>query len=99
MLLELIGIAITFAAVAIGAWFLGNFMVKVFTGGRTLLHPVLRPVGVGFYRLPGIKEDKKKRWILYTVAMLAVQVVSFTLPYLVRRLQDHLPLNPMGFSG
>jgi len=27
MVLELIGIAITFVAVAIGAWFLGNFMV------------------------------------------------------------------------
>jgi len=99
MVLELIGIAITFIAVAIGAWFLGNFMVTVFTGGRTFLHPVLRPVEVGFYRLSGIKEDHEQGWILYTVAMLAVQVVSFVLTYLMLRLQDHLPLNPMGFSG
>jgi K+-transporting ATPase ATPase A chain len=99
MVLELIGIAITFIAVAIGAWFLGNFMVTVFTGGRTFLHPVLRPVEVGFYRLSGIKEDHEQGWILYTVAMLAVQVVSFVLTYLIRRLQDHLPLHPMGFSG
>jgi potassium-transporting ATPase potassium-binding subunit len=99
MLLELIGIAITFAAVAVGAWFLGGFMVKVFTGGRTFLHPVLRPVEVGFYRLSGIKEDQEQGWVLYTVAMLAVQVVSFVLTYVILRLQDHLPLNPMGFSG
>src|ERR1700738_4529367 len=99
MVLELIGIAITFIAVAIGAWYLGGFMVKVFTGGRTFLHPVLRPVEVGFYRLSGIKEDHEQSWILYTVAMLAVQVVSFILTYLILRLQDHLPLNPMGFSG
>src|SRR5229473_4603461 len=99
MVLELIGIAITFIAVAIGAWFLGNFMVTVFTGGRTFLHPVLRPVEVGFYRLSGIKEDHEQGWILYTVAMLAVQVVSFVLTYVILRLQDHLPLNPMGFSG
>jgi K+-transporting ATPase ATPase A chain len=99
MVLDLIGVAITFAAVAIGAWFLGNFMVTVFTGGRTFLHPVLLPVEVGFYRLSGIKEDHEQGWILYTVAMLAVQVVSFVLTYLVLRLQDHLPLNPMGFSG
>src|SRR6202049_1317634 len=99
MVLELIGVAITFVAVAIGAWFLGNFMVTVFTGGRTFLHPVLRPVEVGFYRLSGIKEDHEQGWILYTVAMLAVQVVSFVLTYLILRLQDHLPLNPMGFSG
>src|SRR6266849_6129938 len=99
MVIELIGIAITFIAVAIGAWFLGNFMVTVFTGGRTFLHPVLRPVEVGFYRLSGIKEDHEQGWILYTVAMLAVQVVSFVLTYVILRLQDHLPLNPMGFSG
>jgi potassium-transporting ATPase potassium-binding subunit len=99
MVTELIGIAITFIGVAIGAWFLGNFMVLVFTGGRTFLHPVLRPVEVGFYRLSGIKEDHEQGWILYTVAMLAVQVVSFVLTYLILRLQDHLPLNPMGFSG
>src|ERR1700737_640503 len=99
MVLEVIGVAITFIAVAVGAWFLGNFMVTVFTGGRTFLHPVLRPVEVGFYRLSGIKEDHEQGWILYTVAMLAVQVVSFVLPYLILRLQDHLPLNPMGFSG
>ena len=99
MLLDLIGIASTFAAVAVGAWFLGGFMVKVFTGGRTFLHPVLRPVEVGFYRLSGVKEDHEQGWILYTVAMLAVQVVSFVLTYLILRLQDHLPLNPMGFSS
>ena len=99
MVLELIGIVITFLAVAIAAWFLGGFMVKVFTGGRTFLHPVLRPVEVGFYRLSGIKEDHEQGWILYTVAMLAVQVVSFILTYVILRLQDHLPLNPMGFSG
>src|SRR6202035_380988 len=99
MLVELIGIAITFAAVAVGAWFLGGFMVKVFPGGRTFLHPVLRPVEVGFYRLSGIKEDQEQGWVLYTVAMLAVQVVSFVLTYVILRLQDHLPLNPMGFSG
>src|SRR3981081_2906801 len=99
MVLELSGIVITFIAVAIGAWFLGNFMVTVFTGGRTFLHPVLRPVEVGFYRLSGIKEDHEQGWVLYTVAMLAVQVVSFFLPYLTLPVQYRLPLNPMGFSG
>jgi len=99
MLLDLIGIAITFVAVAVGAWLLGGFMVTVFTGGRTFLHPVLRPVEVGFYRLSGIKEDQEQGWVLYTVAMLAVQVVSFIFTYLILRLQDHLPLNPMGFTG
>jgi len=99
MVLDLIGIAITFAAVAVAAWFLGGFMASVFTGQRTFLHPILRPVEVSFYRLSGIKEDKEQSWVLYTVAMLAVQVVSFILTYVILRLQDHLPLNPMGFAA
>src|SRR5215471_13928593 len=36
---------------------------------------------------------------MYTVAMLAVQVVSLLLTYVILRLQDHLPLNPMQWSG
>jgi K+-transporting ATPase ATPase A chain len=99
MTLDLIGVAITFLAVAACAWILGSYMVPVFNGGRVFLSPVLRPVERGWYWLIGVKEDEEQSWIRYTVAMLAVQVVSFLLTYLVLRLQDKLPLNPMGFSG
>ena len=37
MVLDLIGVAVTFIAVGIAAWFLGNYMVPVFTGGRVFL--------------------------------------------------------------
>src|SRR6202140_376940 len=99
MLLDLIGIGITFAAVAIGAWFLGGFMVAVFTGGRTFLHPLPRPGGGGFFPPSRLKEGHEQGWILFTGAKLAGQGVSFVLTYLILRLQDRLPLNPMGFSG
>jgi potassium-transporting ATPase potassium-binding subunit len=52
-----------------------------------------------FYWLSGIKEDKEQSWIRYTVAMLAVQIVSLLFTYAILRTQDHLPLNPMGFSA
>src|ERR1700730_2219325 len=96
MTLDIIGVVITFLAVAVCAWFLGSYMVPVFTGGRVFLSPVLRPVERGWYWLIGVKEDEEQSWIRYTIAMLAVQVVSFALTYLILRLQDKLPLNPMG---
>jgi potassium-transporting ATPase potassium-binding subunit len=99
MTLDIIGVVITFLAVAVCAWFLGSYMVPVFTGGRVFLSPVLRPVERRWYWLIGVKEDEEQSWIRYTIAMLAVQVVSFGLTYLILRLQDKLPLNPMGFSG
>src|SRR6202521_3494921 len=99
MILDVIGVGITFAAVCVGAWFLAPFLTKLFQGGRTFLHPVLRPIEVGFYRLSGIKEDHEQSWVGYLAAMLALTVVSLLVTYIILRVQDHLPLNPQGFAG
>jgi potassium-transporting ATPase potassium-binding subunit len=98
MALDIIGVAITFIAVFVGAWFLAPYLTKVFQGERTFLHGVLRPVEVGFYRLSGIKEDHEQSWIGYLVAMLTVTLVSLLATYVILRLQNHLPLNPQGFG-
>ena len=98
MVLDLIGVAITFVAVFVAAWLLGPYLHKVFTGQRVLVSPVIRPVERCFYWLSGVLEDAEQTWVRYLVAMLAVQIVSFLLTYLILRLQDKLPLNPMGFG-
>jgi potassium-transporting ATPase potassium-binding subunit len=98
VLLDVIGIIVTWIAVAIGAWFLGGYMVKVFKGERTLMSPVLRPVERGAYWLMGVKEDQEQSWVRYTASVLVVSVVSFLFTYLILRFQDKLPLNPMGFG-
>jgi K+-transporting ATPase ATPase A chain len=98
MLLDIVGAAITYAAVGVGAWFLAPYLVKVFTGQRVILSPVLRPVERGAYWLMGVKEDEEQSWLRYAVATLAVTVASLLFTYLVLRLQDHLPFNPQGFG-
>ena len=99
MALDIIGIVVTFLAVFVTAWFIGPYMHRVFTGERVFLSPVARPIERGFYRLSGIREDREQTWVVYLVAMLIVQVVSLLLSYVIFRIQDHLPLNPMGFGG
>jgi len=98
LVLDLIGVVLTWIAVAIGAWFLGLYMVKVFNGDRTFMSPVLRPLERGGYWLMGVNEDQEQSWVRYTVSVLIVTVVSFFFTYLILRLQDKLPLNPMGFG-
>jgi K+-transporting ATPase ATPase A chain len=103
VVLDIIGVVVTWIAVAIGAWFLGHYMVKVFKGERTFMSPVLRPLERGAYWLMGVKEDDEQSWIRYTVSVLFVSAVSFLFTYLLLRLQGHLPfndfgLNPMGFG-
>ncbi len=99
MVLDIIGVVITFLVVFVGAWFIGPYLHRVFTGQRVFVTPVVRPVERGWYWLTGIKEDREQSWVIYLVAMLAVQVVSLLLTYVILRVQGHLPLNPMGFSG
>jgi K+-transporting ATPase ATPase A chain len=96
MALDIIGIVVTLVAVAVGAWFLGGYMVKVFNGERVFLSRVLRPVERGFYRLSGIREEKEQGWKGYLVAVLLVSIVSLVFTYVILRVQDHLPLNPAG---
>src|SRR6202171_2797607 len=98
MLLDIVGAVITYAAVGVAAWFLAPYLVKVFTGQRVFLSPVLRPVERGAYWLMGVKEDEEQSWLRYAIATLAVTVASLVFTYLVLRLQDHLPFNPQGFG-
>ena len=55
----------------------GGYMTRVFTGERTLLSPVLRPVERGIYRLCGVDENEEQHWVTYAVAMLAFSVAGF----------------------
>ena len=95
MVLDIIGVAITFLAVGVGAWFIGPYLHRVFTGQPVFLRPVVRPVERGFYWLAGIKEDQEQSWVRYLVTMLGVQAVSLLFSYVIFRVQNHLPLNPM----
>ncbi|MCK0197824.1 potassium-transporting ATPase subunit KdpA [Ancylobacter sp. 6x-1] len=92
-------IAALFLAVLAAVKPLGLHMVRVFTGERTFLSPLLRPVEAGFYRLAGVDERKEQGWLAYTLSMLAVSIAGFVLLYAILRLQAFLPLNPQGFGN
>ncbi|HEX8981175.1 MAG TPA: potassium-transporting ATPase subunit KdpA [Ktedonobacterales bacterium] len=78
---------------------MGRYLTAVFTGRRTWLSPVFRPVERAIYAVCGIDEGAEQHWTIYTVAMLAFTLVSALLLYLIERLQGVLPLNPQHFAG
>ena len=78
---------------------LGGYMTRVFTGERTLLAPVLRPIEIGLYKICGVREDEEQHWVTYAVAMLFFSVAGFVSLYALQRLQDVLPFNPQGQSA
>ena len=69
---------------------LGGYMTRVFTGGRTLLSPVLRPVERALYRVSGIDEAQEQSWVAYLIAMLLFHVGGFFILYALLRFQGAL---------
>jgi K+-transporting ATPase ATPase A chain len=73
---------------------LGAYMTRVFSGERTFVSPVLRPVEVALYKVGGVDEKHEQHWLTYTVAMLLFHVGGFAILYALMRLQAMLPFNP-----
>jgi len=78
---------------------LGGFLARVFSGEKTFLDPVLRPIERLIYRLTKIDEKHEMRWTEYAIAMLLFSGVSMALLYLMERVQKFLPLNPQKFAN
>jgi K+-transporting ATPase ATPase A chain len=72
----------------------GVFLARVFSGEKTFLDRLLRPIERLIYRLTGIDENHEMRWTEYAVAMLLFSGVSMALLYVMERVQKFLPLNP-----
>src|ERR1700678_2005375 len=77
---------------------LGVFMARVFSGERTFLDPLLRPIERLLYRVTGVDEKREMRWTEYAVTMLLFSGASMLLLYVIERVQQFLPWNPQRFG-
>ena len=96
--LGILQILLFFLLILVLAKPIGAYMTRVYSGQRTFLHPVLRPLERLCYKLCGVREDSEQRWTQYAASLLAFSIFSAVLLYLMQRLQGYLPFNPMGFS-
>ena len=79
---------------------LGVFMARVFSGGKTFLDPVLRPMERALYRVTGVDEQHEMRWTEYAFTMLLFSGATMLLLYLLERVQQWVPLwNPQKFGA
>ncbi len=100
MVLDIIAAVITYAAVGVGAWFIGGYMVKVYKGERVWLSRVHRArSSASPTRSSASTRSTSRAGSRYLVSLLAVTVVSIAFTYVVLRFQDHLPLNPENLPG
>jgi potassium-transporting ATPase potassium-binding subunit len=96
---DILGILIYLAVIAAITPVLGGYMTRVFSGQKTLLDPVLKPLERGIYRLCGVDASKDQGWMEWTIVMLVVNAASLVILYAMQRLQAFLPLNPNHFGA
>jgi len=77
---------------------LGGYMAGVYSGEKTFLSPVVRPVESFLYRLTGASPDEEMNWKQYTLAVLLFNMAGIVFLYLILRLQHVLPFNTSGMQ-
>ncbi len=77
----------------------GASLYATLEGRRAWLHPVLGPLERGFYRAAGVDPAAEQGWQRYAVHMLLFNLAGLVLTYAILRLQDVLPLNPLGLPA
>lgn len=78
---------------------LGIYMTKVYSGEKTFLDFILRPVERMFYAICRVDPDREMNWKQYGIAMLVFSLVSGLAVYSIQRLQFFLPLNPQEMAA
>ncbi len=66
----------------------GTYLYRIFTGQRTFMHAVLRPLEVGLYRLTRTQENEEMSWFRYLIASIAFSFFGLLLLYLIERTQQ-----------
>jgi K+-transporting ATPase ATPase A chain len=73
---------------------LGGYMFKVFSGVRTVLHPLFGPIEQFIYRICGVDQDREQDWCGYALSLIVFHALGVLVFYGLLRLQGGLPLNP-----
>jgi K+-transporting ATPase ATPase A chain len=78
---------------------LGRYMAAMFSGQKTVLTPVMRPVERLIYAICGVQETVEHSWKRYAGHLLLFALIGTIATYAMLRLQHYLPLNPQGLPG
>lgn len=93
---EILGVVVMFLITLLLAIPFGKYISKVYTGEKTFLDPVFKPVERLFYKVSGIDPDHEMNWKQHLVALLTINFLWFFMSMLILMNMSWLPLNPDG---
>jgi K+-transporting ATPase ATPase A chain len=93
-------IIITLAAIFLLSIPTGRYLARINMGQKTRFDRLFDPIDNAIYFLIGRKvTSQAMTWKVYTLYMLATNMVMALIIYLIYSFQDYLPLNQLGYSG
>ncbi|WP_175621906.1 potassium-transporting ATPase subunit KdpA [Chryseobacterium schmidteae] len=93
---EILGVVAMFLITLLLAIPFGKYISKVYTGEKTFLDTVFKPVERLFYKISGIDSDHEMNWKQHLVALLTINFLWFFMSMLILMNMSWLPLNPDG---
>src|SRR4030042_6524022 len=96
---DYIALILFFALLIAASIPLGKYMARVFSGERTFITPIIRPVERIIYRICRIDESEEMSWKTYAWGFIMFNVFSIVILMLMQMIQGLLPLHPQKFPG
>ncbi|REC42822.1 potassium-transporting ATPase subunit KdpA [Chryseobacterium sp. 5_R23647] len=93
---EILGVVAMFLITLLLAIPFGKYISKVYTGEKTFLDPVFKPLERFFYKTSGINPENEMNWKQHLVALLTINFLWFFMSMLILMNMSWLPLNPDG---
>lgn len=78
---------------------LGKYMSNVFTGKKTFMTPVIKPVEKFIYRICSVDENQEMTWKRYAYALIIFNIFGILFLFVLQLIQGYLPLNPENMAG
>ncbi len=78
---------------------LGKYMSNVFTGKKTFITPVIKPVEKFIYRICSVDENQEMTWKRYAYSLLIFNIFGILFLFVLQLIQGYLPLNPENMMG
>lgn len=96
---DFVALALLLALLVASSIHLGKYMARVFSGERTFMTPVMRPLEKIIYRICGIRETEEMSWKAYALGFIIFNLLGIALLIALQAAQGALPLNPQKLPG
>jgi len=85
--------------VIIAAIPLGEYMARIFGGGKTILSPIVGPAERFLYKIFYIDENEEMSWPTYALSLVMFNIVGIVVLLIIQFIQGWLPLDPQKFDS